>query len=264
MNMELEFYDGQLNTGHYLSHDALGSSELNKDFLDLTSGEYVPGNDGPYTPGFVEPAKGNYDDYTQWVYQENNPEDEIVLVVDKGPVVPGIVSMFLSADGHQLEMKVPFKGFLKDASEDDNPNPNMALNKTIDISFSLEASGELALAPDVGEWASDTADPINGYFLGTSGPSADFNQDLDIDGDDFLAWQQNFGLDSGAAIAEGDANDDHRVGRSDQVVWRQQFGQPVAVAAVTVPEPGSMLLVLTMLFGLGIVGNPTIRPRVDA
>jgi hypothetical protein len=263
MNMELEFYGGELNTGHYLSHDALTINGLQSDFTNLTDGVYTPAiedgkikdseisaNSGPYTPEFVEPAEGNYDNYTQWVYQENIPEDQIVLVVDEGPIVPGIVTMGLSADGHQLEMKAPFKGFLGDSPG----APNMALDRIIDISFSLEASGELAL--DEGEWASDTADPINGYVLGTSGPSADFNQDQDIDGDDFLAWQQNFGLGSGAVLSQGDANDDRRVGRSDQVLWQQQFGQPEASTAVTVPEPGSMLLALTLLFGLVVVRHP--------
>jgi hypothetical protein len=46
---------------------------------------------------------------------------------------------------------------------------NVGLGYTIDISFSLEASGELAPG---GEWASDTATPINGYFLGVPEPSA--------------------------------------------------------------------------------------------
>jgi hypothetical protein len=36
------------------------------------------------------------------------------------------------------------------------------LGKTIDVSFSLIASGELA--PDK-EWSSDAAEPINGYKL---------------------------------------------------------------------------------------------------
>jgi hypothetical protein len=45
----------------------------------------------------------------------------------------------------------------------------MALGKTIDVSFSLEASGELAPGDD---WASDTADPIVGYYLGVPEPSS--------------------------------------------------------------------------------------------
>lgn len=161
MNMEAEFYDGQLNTAHYLSHDALNETELNEDFENLTAGEYVSGNDGPYTPGFVQPASGNYDEYTQWVYHD---DDTLTLVEDKGPVVPGIMSVALSPDGHELEMAAPYKGFLVDALG----NPNMALGKVLNVSFSLEASGELS--PD-GEWASDTADPIIGYVLAVPEPS---------------------------------------------------------------------------------------------
>jgi hypothetical protein len=192
-NMELEFYGGEPNTGHYLSHDAQvvdGDDGLQTDFFDLTDGAYLPtlnikdsgppvvyeikdseisANSGPYTPGFVEPASGNYDNYTQWVYQENDPTDEtddqLTLVVDKGSVVWGIIDMKLSDDGHELEMMAPFKGFLKDSEG----NPNMALGKTLDISFSLEASGELAWR---GEWASDTADPIVGYVLAVPEPSS--------------------------------------------------------------------------------------------
>ena len=155
MNMEAEYFGGSLNTAHYLSHDANGSVELNQDFMNLTNGVWPAGAPGPYTPGFVDPANGTYDDYTQWVYHDN---DTLTLVEDKGPVVPGIMSVALSPDGHEIEICAPFKGFLKDSMG----NPNMALGKTIDISFSLEASGELAPG---GEWASDTADPIVGYVL---------------------------------------------------------------------------------------------------
>jgi len=184
MNMELEFYDGEFNTGHYLSHDALTVEGLQADFVDLTSGAYTPiidpskhkildseisANSGPYTPGFAQPAPGNYDNYTQWVYQENNPTDEnddqLTLVVDKGPIVPGIISAALSFDGHEIEFAAPFQGFLMDALG----SPNMALGKTLDISFSLEASGELAPGH---EWASDTANPIVGYVLGVPEPTS--------------------------------------------------------------------------------------------
>jgi hypothetical protein len=42
-----------------------------------------------------------------------------------------------------------------------------------DISFSREASGELTTPPgDDGEWASDTAAPIVGYFLGVPEPAS--------------------------------------------------------------------------------------------
>lgn len=169
MNMELEFYNGELNTAHYLSHDAPGiknGTQIRQDFANLTLEGYVPTNSnrgnvdipgpaGPYTPGFAQPALGNYKNYTQWVYHD---DDTLTHVQDKGPVVPGIMTASLSAEGHEIEFVAPFKGFLNNLLG----NPNMALGKTLDISFSLEASGELAPG---GNWASDTSDPIVGYVL---------------------------------------------------------------------------------------------------
>jgi len=170
MNMELEFYNGSWNTGHYLSHDALSDTAEAEDIQDLTSGQWN-GNyeSGPYTPGFVQPAEGNYDNYTQWVYHQ---DDTLTLVKDRGPVVPGIISMALSPDGHELEFRAPFKGFLNNESG----VPNMALGKTINLTFSLEHSGEMVARPSDPDypvdWASDTAVPIVGYYLEVPEPSA--------------------------------------------------------------------------------------------
>jgi len=72
--------------------------------------------------------------------------------------VLGIIETKLSADGHKLEMIVPYKGFLKDQLN----NAIVDIGKSLDLSFSLEGSGELAPG---GQWASDTADPLNGYLL---------------------------------------------------------------------------------------------------
>jgi hypothetical protein len=161
MNMELEFFDGSWNTGHYLSHDALNQAGEDQDNYSLTSGQWNGNHQsGPYTPGFVQPAPGNYRDYAQWVYHDN---DTLTLVRDRGPVVPGIMSMARSPDGQEIEFRAPFKGFLKNAIG----NPNMALGKTLDLSFSLEASGELSPGRT---WGSDTGDPIIGYFLGNAVP----------------------------------------------------------------------------------------------
>jgi hypothetical protein len=156
MNFELEFFNGTWNTGHYLSHDATSQAGEDNDIRDLTNNAWN-GNyqSGPYTPGFVQPAPGNYDNYTQWSYHDN---DTLTLVSDRGPVVPGIITMQLSPDGHEVEIRAPFKGFLKNQAGD----PNMALGKTLDISFSLEASGDLAPG---GNWASDTGATIVGYYL---------------------------------------------------------------------------------------------------
>ncbi len=251
MNMEAEFYDGQLNTAHYLSHDAPNVNELQADFLDITAGAYLPAidpvkneirdseisaNAGPYTPGFAEPQDGNYDNYTQWVYQENSPatdaDDQLTLVVDKGPIVPGIMTVSLSPDGHEIEIAAPFKGFLKDSLG----NPNVALGKTLNISFSLEASGELAPGRN---WASDTGDPINGYVLDSY--PGDFNFDGDVDNDDLTdavaGWEARFGDDLDGA---------------DFLDWQRHLGMGVSPlsGANAIPEPTSACL----LFVLAAVG----------
>jgi hypothetical protein len=222
MNMELEFYNGTFNTGHYLSHDALTQQGLTQDTLNLTSGQWQQGTDGPYTPGFVQPAPGNYDNYTQWVYHEN---DTLTLVRDRGPIVPGIVSYALSPDGHELEMRAPFKGFLNNAASD----ANIALGKTLDISFSLEASGELFAPPGSnGTWASDTAAPITSYFLGLPGDS---NEDGAVDAADYVASRKLDGTQQGYDT------------------WQTHFGESVgsesaASAPTSIPEQSTLVLLI--------------------
>lgn len=164
MNMEVEYYDGAFNTGHYLLHGCLDMTTFNASQAEQSQ-------------GYVTLVPGNYDCYTQWVWYDTPPgyANEIIIptgeaiywVTDRGPVYPSaIVEIFLSADGHEAEMRAPFRGFMKDGPGGD---PIIALGDTIDVSFSLEASGELAVGA---EWASDTADPIVGYVLGSSEASS--------------------------------------------------------------------------------------------
>lgn len=156
MNMEVEYYDDAFNTGHYINHGCVDEAEFLAAQADQAN-------------GIVNVRPGSYDWYTQWVWwdtPQGNPgeiilpdgSNTIIWVEDRGPVYQGIVEIALSADGHEAEMKAPFRGFMNDAIG----NPIMELGKTIDISFSLEASGQLAPG---GTWASDTAEPIQGYYL---------------------------------------------------------------------------------------------------
>ncbi len=158
MNMEVEFYNGAFNTGHYLNHGCLDESEFNAAQFDQAN-------------GIVDVRPGTYDWYTQWVWwdtPQGNPGEivlpdgssTIIWVKDKGPVYQGVIEIALSPDGHEAEMVAPFRGFMKYPGG----TPIMALEKKIDISLSLEASGELAAGA---AWASDTAEPIAGYVLGT-------------------------------------------------------------------------------------------------
>jgi hypothetical protein len=170
MNMEIEFYDGEFNTGHYINHGALSEAD-------------IPTLEAQQKEGIVDVLPGTYDHYTQWVMFEDSVSGEhdlgdgtsITFVLDKGPVYQGNVTQAISGDGHELEMMAPFIGFMSypGAEPGERGEPIMQLGRTIDISFSLEASGELTTGPwDNGEWASDTAEPIVGYFLGVPEPSS--------------------------------------------------------------------------------------------
>ena len=75
-------------------------------------------------------------------------------------------------------------------------------------------------------------------------PDADFNQDGDIDGNDFLAWQRNTGLTSGASLAQGDANANGVVDDVDLTIWQAQFGTAETTATTTTPEPSAIFLVM--------------------
>jgi hypothetical protein len=51
---------------------------------------------------------------------------------------------------------------------------------------------------------------------------ADFDDDNDVDGFDFLTWQR--GLAAGTSHAEGDANGDGTVDSDDLAIWEDQYG----------------------------------------
>ncbi|MBL7649964.1 MAG: hypothetical protein JNK74_27640 [Candidatus Hydrogenedentes bacterium] len=195
LNMEVEHYDGTFNTGHFLLHGCLDDASY-------------AASEAEQSQGLVSIVPGNYDCYTQWVWYDDPPgyPNEIILpsgeaiywVVDKGPVYPdSIVEFAISADGHSAEMKSPFRGFMRNSQDG---TPVIALGKVLDLSFSLEGSGELAPGA---QWASDTADPINKYVVGSelagsngdrAGHAGDKNDDFVIDSSELLRMIQLYNL----------------------------------------------------------------------
>jgi hypothetical protein len=78
--------------------------------------------------------------------------------------------------------------------------------------------------------------------------TADFDDDGDVDGNDFLTWQRGFGM-TGAELGDGDANADGDVDGDDLGTWQSQYGEPGHFATVgSVPEPGTVVLVGSVLF----------------
>jgi hypothetical protein len=172
LTAELEFFNGQINTESYTNHGARNNIELQQAFADQSSRNYLwngPATQGPFKPGFVNVQPGSYARATQWVYKNADPNfngnDSVTFIQARGPAFDGNLNFAISADGTRLEMQVPFEGFLKDAGG----NPLVGVSKTVDISMSLEATGELSgeVSPQNpnGRPASDTGEPISGYII---------------------------------------------------------------------------------------------------
>lgn len=62
------------------------------------------------------------------------------------------------------------------------------------------------------------------------GTTADFDTDGNVDGGEFLTWQQNFGMTAGATRAQGDADGNGAVNAADLANWQVKFGFDVANA----------------------------------
>lgn len=77
--------------------------------------------------------------------------------------------------------------------------------------------------------------------------SADFDEDGDVDGTDFLIWQQGLGV--GSMLSEGDANGDSLVDAADLSIWESQLGANAASVAIAieVPEPATCLLLQAVI-----------------
>lgn len=85
--------------------------------------------------------------------------------------------------------------------------------------------------------------------------AGDFDEDTDVDGADFLLWQQTLGntvtLGTGA-----DGNSDGMVDAADLAVWSTEFGTvggppaPAASSATPIPEPSAFALLLAASFSV--------------
>lgn len=94
---------------------------------------------------------------------------------------------------------------------------------------------------------------------------ADFDEDGDVDHDDFLAWRLGFGIDAGdgniAPQTSGNANGDQFVNAADYTLWRDNYGTsaPSASVSAPVPEPTALGLVALAAVLLPLRFSASIR-----
>jgi len=80
--------------------------------------------------------------------------------------------------------------------------------------------------------------------------AGDYDDDQDVDGDDFLVWQQMLG-DTVTPGTGADGNNSGTIDAGDLTVWRTNFGMAASSgAAASVPEPLSLSLVAMAAAGL--------------
>lgn len=87
---------------------------------------------------------------------------------------------------------------------------------------------------------------------------ADFDDDGDVDGDDYLVWQRNTGVTVGYG-SDGDANHNGLVDKLDLGIWEDQYGTqppPLTSASTAVPESAA-----ATLFALAALAMVTRRIR---
>jgi alpha-tubulin suppressor-like RCC1 family protein len=85
---------------------------------------------------------------------------------------------------------------------------------------------------------------------------ADFDEDGDVDGDDLVQWQGDFGANDFS-----DADDDGDSDGADFLTWQRQVGSGATVngAVANVPEPGGIMLALAAMLGAAARGGASRR-----
>ena len=122
--------------------------------------------------------------------------------------------------------------------------------------YDRNGDGDALDVGDVHVFADGLLGPVDIVRLPTSGFSANFDGDGDVDFADLVIWQGAFGVNA-LADADGDGDSDGR----DFLAWQRQYtgSLPLTASSTFVPEPDALVLLLGgLLAGVrrrGISGN---------
>jgi hypothetical protein len=144
-----------------------------------------------------------------------------------------------SQTGGGVAVQNTLQGFLRSLADSDTAVfilGGIASNGQVRITTKEATTTETSvLTGNAGDFA-----PRLEYFTGAVGvEDADFDNDMDVDGADFITWQQGLG-GAGSSNMTGDADGSGAVDAADLEIWTRKFGTPQSVgAAASVPEPAA-------------------------
>ena len=121
-------------------------------------------------------------------------------------------------------------------------------NSTLPPGSSLILDAESTLAywtqmvpdNDTTDYASQAkVDIMEAIITLTPNLSGDFNNDTNVDGDDLVIWQGNFGTTDGASLSDGDDDADGDVDGADFLSWQQNYGSGTGIASTGLADASS-------------------------
>lgn len=183
-------------------------------------------------------------------FEASSDSFEWTYAIDEGPAMSLFTSSvdeagsatYTLADGDDFTLNDPL------VITDNGGTPTELSNLFQTLTSSIAGTGstltiELVAAADGGSEAFAFDNILIEGITIVAGDDADFDQDGDVDGADFLAWQRGFG--NGTTFAEGDANGDGAVDAEDLSIWRSQFSSSALAAQQgfsVVPEPSACFI----------------------
>ncbi len=254
--------------------DTFGAGELNvyNSYLVTLGGQAVGSTTTPTAVGShgwdyqtVQPGSGNALQY-DFVVPVGSVAEELSIVLAWNakteapfnigdPILADLTLELVDDTGTTVDLNLDDGVLLDGLSNSSGDNvEHLYLTDLSAGTYTLKVSSE-DLASDFGlAWRTATA--FNNF-------SADFDEDGDADGADFLSWQRGFRTLVGATHADGDTNGDGDVDADDLAFLRDAMygGAPSPIGLLaSVPEPaGWILLCMGLLLVLGL---RDIRSRV--